>query len=172
VTEPLPSFATFFGNVSAALVQIAPSKRGADAPGKHGNPPRYVWIWLSTREADAILPNRGNPEPIGEDWHAFEVHCWAKTDAQLEALRASLIAAIRRDVGPARYVIGEAQISDSDAQTKGFLLVQAMEVRLPMFEVLLPTSAPATFPTVELETATPDPTGATAGDGVLQEGET
>lgn len=142
---------------------------GAQFVASHEQPPpRIVWV----RAVDRYEPPQrigGNQRSVLSKQTAVVAHCWAKAadgdteDKAREDLIDTLAWALRIVLGADAIPLSAEHVLDQ-VSTAGLVTLVPFTISQPVTDDDLPTAT--------VTTIAPDTTGANAGDGVLQCGET
>lgn len=174
------ALAEIIDGIAAQLTNVAPMVRSAKELSRFTTLPRYVWVRISVAPSTRRHSNAGS---IQEDAYENEVHVEAKSEADAEAMRRALIQAVRAVTKGGNYKEGRSEWGEpDDVQNGAFKLVVPLTIYAQMPFVKLPTTPTPNPPAQTVVPNTPaevqvteveiDPTGAVAGDGELQGGET
>lgn len=163
--------------VRSSLAHVAPLVEGKKKLGDDDAPPRYTWVRIGV----APSKRKALAGSLQEDAYENAVHCYAKTEADAEAMRAALIRAVRTAVLGRNYLETRSFWVEDEDSLQGVVLVVSLTIYQQMIDVTLPADpagAPAEAVTpnvpgeVQLEDVEIDGSGAVPGDGELQGAET
>lgn len=180
MATPTYSIDTFITNITTALASVAPLDRGKWSQESQKDPPYYVVSLVSIEVSKLQNIDGVNPRPLQGDDHTLHVVCFGATRADCYAMRAALIEAARVERNGRRYRVGTSAWSEEDpGANNGFALAVELVITIDRPHVLLPTGAVGSPGSTVSDnvfadaTCTPqeDGTGAIAGDGILQSGE-
>lgn len=140
---------------------------GARALEPERAPPNIVWVpTAETYEGPTKTKYGGDVQrALLDSERTVDVHCWGDSLEAAERLRTLLVWALKQQAGGSVRWSGAKWFTQEEAQwlTRGEMLVVTVGLMMPVLDF------PAT--TVVVQAVAVDPTGATAGDGVLQVGE-
>ena len=173
---------TLLTAISGRLTNVAPTTLTVrDLANGLVTPHRYVWEPTSIDDATTQRAFRNqNPKLVGTDMFNFAVHCWAATYDDAQAMRLALRQALKEELGArGNFVFGSASWTWPEWAITGYVLSQNVGLLVASVEMVLPTSAldyPAQIAANEYDTVTitavgNQPATSTAGDGILESGE-
>lgn len=142
-----------------------------------GNVSPPVVVWQPTRHEfqrpEQVGPfgidtYAGGPHPLWTKVITMDLHCWGETDEHAEHLEAMCLTALR-DVLQRNMVPRGSSWTNPQWAQFGYVLTTTIEIRATLLraDMIWPPSSLAAD-TVEIETITPDSTGASPTDGILQ----
>lgn len=170
--------------IGAELQYVGKYCFGEEFVDKHDIGTRYVWVPdnIAGTEADEVGEGDDMPRPVKRLNSTFDVHMFGPTFDDVYAMYVAAIQATSVMVQGVRYEVGVAEFSQRSTMSRGWQCVAPVTLALAMPEVEYPDDATSDPPSTSVtekrterfdgEPGDPDSSGAVAGDGTYQAGET
>jgi hypothetical protein len=130
------------GRIGAGAV---PHSIGLEALSPQASPPRVVWVEAAQESYDApvnmALTSHGgnNPRTLWTVKTPVEIHIWAETKEQFDAIRQSEVAALHAALsGSYRLVSGRRMDDDNRFIACGYAYILVIEIHQPIVDKLVP----------------------------------
>jgi len=128
------SLADVCSAVGALLVTYGPTSFGAQNVDRVAGPRRWVWVPVSETFA---APEKLDGS-LAKRLVSVQIHSWAETEAECEAMQAAVISALRVAVNGRRYGLSSAQWTTRQDAHRGAALVTTLTVELPVPRIAMP----------------------------------